>query len=201
MIARSGEFIEPRAPLTMNQKVRRGFDCPGCARPDATDGPLGTGKGTADLADWEQADLLVAMGINATPNAPRMITALSDAYRRGMRIVHVNPIVEAASRDTIVPHELLAMAGLDDYRGLELRMVTRRTQHPTEVHDQLRVDILAGRGVEELLTGAKRDGDLAVVAYGDLPDSFQQRHHRAPLDVVADRMPEDLTQRIPVTVV
>lgn len=70
---------------------------------------LGTGKGTCDIDDWNRADLLVVMAVNAASNAPRMLTALADAYRRGARIVHVNPMVEAASRRTIVPHEFVAM--------------------------------------------------------------------------------------------
>jgi molybdopterin-dependent oxidoreductase alpha subunit len=71
---------------------------------------LGTGKGTCDIEDWNAADLLVIFGVNAASNAPRMLTALADAYRRGAEIVHVNPLVEAASRRTIVPHEFAAMA-------------------------------------------------------------------------------------------
>jgi molybdopterin-dependent oxidoreductase alpha subunit len=50
------------------------------------------------------------MAVNAASNAPRMLTALADAHRRGAQIVHVNPLVEAASRRTIVPHEFVAMA-------------------------------------------------------------------------------------------
>ena len=38
-----------------------------------------------------------------------MLTALAEAYRRGARIVHVNPLIEAASRNTIVPHEIPSM--------------------------------------------------------------------------------------------
>ncbi|MET7638565.1 FdhF/YdeP family oxidoreductase [Streptomyces sp. NPDC005438] len=71
---------------------------------------LGTGKGTVDLKDWEMADALFVMGVNAASNAPRMLTALADAYRRGARIVHVNPMVEAAATRTIVPHEFTDMA-------------------------------------------------------------------------------------------
>ncbi|MDT4997988.1 MAG: hypothetical protein QOK12_93 [Mycobacterium sp.] len=71
---------------------------------------LGTGKGTCDLDDWEKADLLLVMGVNAASNAPRMLTSLAEAYRRGAQVVHVNPLIEAASRRTIVPHEILAMA-------------------------------------------------------------------------------------------
>ncbi|WP_431926010.1 FdhF/YdeP family oxidoreductase [Amycolatopsis tucumanensis] len=70
---------------------------------------LGTGKGTCDITDWDVADLLIVMGVNAASNAPRMLTSLAEAHRRGAQIVHVNPMVEAASRRTIVPHEFVAM--------------------------------------------------------------------------------------------
>ena len=71
---------------------------------------IGTGKGTCDIDDWEQADLLIVMAVNAASNAPRMLTALAEADRRGAQIVHVNPLIEAASRRTIVPHEFITMA-------------------------------------------------------------------------------------------
>ncbi|WP_078058457.1 FdhF/YdeP family oxidoreductase [Mycolicibacter icosiumassiliensis] len=71
---------------------------------------LGTGKGTVDLVDWEKTDLLVIMGVNAASNAPRMLTSLAEAYRRGAQIVHINPLIEAASTRTIVPHEFVDMA-------------------------------------------------------------------------------------------
>jgi molybdopterin-dependent oxidoreductase alpha subunit len=71
---------------------------------------LGTGKGTVDIQDWEHADLILLIGSNAASNAPRMLTALADACKRGAQVVHVNPIVEAASGRTIVPHDFMAMA-------------------------------------------------------------------------------------------
>ncbi|MFM9446991.1 FdhF/YdeP family oxidoreductase [Streptomyces acidiscabies] len=71
---------------------------------------LGTGKGTVDLKDWEATDALFIMGVNAASNAPRMLTALAEAYRRGAQIVHVNPLVEAAATRTIVPHDFTDMA-------------------------------------------------------------------------------------------
>ena len=70
----------------------------------------GDGEGTCDLDDWENADLLVVMGVNAASNAPRMLTSLAEAHRRGAQVVHINPLIEAASRRTIVPHEIVAMA-------------------------------------------------------------------------------------------
>ncbi|MFJ2826499.1 FdhF/YdeP family oxidoreductase [Streptomyces sp. NPDC087263] len=71
---------------------------------------LGTGKGTVDLKDWEATDALFIMGVNAASNAPRMLTALAEAYRRGAQIVHINPLVEAAATRTIVPHDFTGMA-------------------------------------------------------------------------------------------
>lgn len=71
---------------------------------------LGTGKGTADLVDWDRTDALFIMGVNAASNAPRMLTSLAEAHRRGAQIVHINPLVEPASRSTIVPHEFVDMA-------------------------------------------------------------------------------------------
>jgi molybdopterin-dependent oxidoreductase alpha subunit len=71
---------------------------------------IGTGKGTVDLHDWEQADAIWLMADNAATNAPRMLTWLAEADRRGAQLVHVNPLIEAASRRTIVPHEFVDMA-------------------------------------------------------------------------------------------
>ncbi|GAA1228812.1 FdhF/YdeP family oxidoreductase [Prauserella halophila] len=71
---------------------------------------LGTGKGTVDLHDWEKSDALFVLGVNAASNAPRMLTALAEAYDRGAEVVHVNPLVEAGSTRTIVPHEFADMA-------------------------------------------------------------------------------------------
>lgn len=71
---------------------------------------LATGKGTADLEDWESADALFVLGVNAASNAPRMLTSLAEAVDRGAQVVHVNPLREAAAGRTIVPHEFVDMA-------------------------------------------------------------------------------------------
>jgi molybdopterin-dependent oxidoreductase alpha subunit len=86
---------------------------------------LGTGKGTADLKDWETADALFIMGVNAASNAPRMLTALAEAHRRGAQIVHVNPLVEAAATSTIVPHEFMDMARFKATRTSTLNLQVR----------------------------------------------------------------------------
>jgi molybdopterin-dependent oxidoreductase alpha subunit len=86
---------------------------------------LGTGKGTCDLIDWQKTDCLIVMGVNAASNAPRMITSLAEAYRRGASIVHVNPLIEAAARRTIVPHDILRMATFQSTRTSTLNVQPR----------------------------------------------------------------------------
>jgi molybdopterin-dependent oxidoreductase alpha subunit len=71
---------------------------------------IGTGKGTVDLHDWAAADAIWLLGDNAATNAPRMLTWLAEADRRGAALIHINPLIEAASRRTIVPHEFVDMA-------------------------------------------------------------------------------------------
>ncbi|MEU1198105.1 FdhF/YdeP family oxidoreductase [Streptomyces sp. NPDC005813] len=86
---------------------------------------LGTGKGTVDLKDWETTDALFIMGVNAASNAPRMLTALAEAHRRGAQIVHINPLVEAAATRTIVPHDFLDMATFHSTRTSTLNIQPR----------------------------------------------------------------------------
>src|SRR5260370_40359260 len=50
------------------------------------------------------------MGDYSASTAARMITWLAEADGRGAQLVHINPLVEAASRRTIVPHEFVNMA-------------------------------------------------------------------------------------------
>ncbi|MGI8406248.1 MAG: FdhF/YdeP family oxidoreductase [Thermomicrobiales bacterium] len=71
---------------------------------------LGTGKGTVDLEDWEKADAIFLLGVNAASNGPRMLTYLAEASRRGAKVVHINPLIEAGATRTIVPHEIVDMA-------------------------------------------------------------------------------------------
>src|SRR3954451_11060239 len=122
---------------------------------------IGTGKGTVDLHDWEQADLIVVIGVNAASNAPRMLTALAEANRRGAQGVHVNPLVEAAARGTIIPHEVA-------------RMATFRSTATSTLNVQPRIggDLALLRGVAKaLLEAADDDGDA-------LDDAFLERHTR-----------------------
>jgi molybdopterin-dependent oxidoreductase alpha subunit len=118
---------------------------------DALTAALGTGKGTVDLRDWEQADAIWLMGDNAATNAPRMLTWLAEADRRGAALVHINPLIEAASRRTIVPHEMVDMA-------------TFRTTEVGTMNVQVRIggDMALMRGVAKAVFEAAA-GDPAVL--------------------------------------
>ncbi|MET7401274.1 FdhF/YdeP family oxidoreductase [Dactylosporangium sp. NPDC005572] len=120
---------------------------------------LGTGKGTVDLHDWEEADAIWVMGDNAASNAPRMLTWLAEAERRGAQLVHINPLREAASRRTIVPHEFADMA-------------TFRTTRIGTMSVQVRIggDLALLRGV------AKAVLETAAHEPGVLDQEFIDRH-------------------------
>ncbi len=71
---------------------------------------LGTGKGTVDLVDWQKSQCIFVIGVNAATNAPRMLSALADGVKEhGMKIVHINPLIEVAATTAITPHEILDM--------------------------------------------------------------------------------------------
>lgn len=112
---------------------------------------LGTGKGTVDLVDWEKADAIILIGVNAASNGPRMLTYLADAYRRGAAVVHVNPLVEAAATRTIVPHEIVDMA------------LFKATPTSTlNVQPRIGGDAALIRGVAKTLLEAARDDPTAI---------------------------------------
>jgi molybdopterin-dependent oxidoreductase alpha subunit len=128
---------------------------------------IGTGKGTVDLVDWEKTDCLIILGVNAASNAPRMLTSLAEAYRRGAQIVHVNPFIEAASRNTIVPHEIPSM------------MLFHPTRIGTlNIQPRIAGDMALMRGVaKHLLEASETDPDAIdwrfVERYTEGFDSYQ----------------------------
>jgi len=120
---------------------------------------LGSGKGTVDLDDWEAADAIWLMGDNAATNAPRMLTWLAEADRRGAALIHINPLIEAGARRTIVPHEFVDMA----------------TFHTTEVGTQS-VQVRIGGDLALLRGVAKAVFEAAGRDPGVLDHDFIERY-------------------------
>jgi formate dehydrogenase major subunit len=71
---------------------------------------IGIGKGTVTLEDFEQADAIFVIGQNPGTNAPRMMTELRNAARRGAAIVVFNPLRERALERFANPQDPVEMA-------------------------------------------------------------------------------------------
>ncbi len=112
---------------------------------------IGTNKGTVDLEDWDHADAIFLIGVNAASNAPRMLTSLAEASRRGAALVHINPLVEAAATRTIVPHDFTDMA--------RLRATSTSTLN---VQPRIGGDAALIRGVAKALLETARDEPGAI---------------------------------------
>jgi molybdopterin-dependent oxidoreductase alpha subunit len=70
---------------------------------------IGIGKGTVLLEDFDQAEAIFVMGQNPGTNAPRMMTSLRDASRRGVPIVAINPLRERALERFAAPQAPIEM--------------------------------------------------------------------------------------------
>ena len=55
---------------------------------------IGLGKASVKYDDYEKADVIMIMGQNPGTNAPRMLTPLEEAKRKGTKIIAVNPLHE-----------------------------------------------------------------------------------------------------------
>ena len=71
---------------------------------------IGVGKGTVVLDDFAHAEALFVMGQNPGTNAPRMMSQLVEARRRGIPIVAVNPMPERALIRFTEPQDAVQMA-------------------------------------------------------------------------------------------
>ena len=124
-------------------------------------------------------------------------------------LVLLSAVAAATSRLRLVAGPLISplrhpLASAKDLATLDRllrRLVAGLAQQAAQVDHHLLVDVLAlGMGEERALR-PDPDGHLAIVVDVDRADRVQQRGHRVPLDVVADRVLEDLAQRVAVAVV
>ena len=71
---------------------------------------IGIGKGTVVLDDFAHAEAIFVIGQNPGTNAPRMMTQLVEARKRGVPIVTVNPMPERALMRFTEPQDVVQMA-------------------------------------------------------------------------------------------
>ena len=120
---------------------------------------IGIGKGTVDLADFDEADLILVIGQNPGSNHPRMLTTLQAAARRGCKIVSINPLRERGLVRFKHPQEVSGIVG----RGTELADRFVRVKVGGDVA------LLKGVMKELLAIDAERDGEV-------LDRSFIEQH-------------------------
>lgn len=139
---------------------------------------LGTAKGTVALSDWDDADAIFLFGVNAASNAPRMLTSLAKASRRGAQLVHINPLVEAAATRTIVPHEVVSM-------------MTMRSTPTSSMNVQPRIggDLALVRGMAKALFEAAHHDPAALdqaflERFTDGVDRYRQVCEATPWDEI-----------------
>ncbi|HVY32975.1 MAG TPA: FdhF/YdeP family oxidoreductase [Caulobacteraceae bacterium] len=71
---------------------------------------VGFGKGTVSLDDFDQCDLIIAMGHNPGTNHPRMMGTLHECSRRGAKILVFNPLKERSLERFADPQDPIEMA-------------------------------------------------------------------------------------------
>ncbi len=72
---------------------------------------IGSGKGTVQLSDFEEADCILVIGQNPGTNHPRMLSALESAAKNGCQIISVNPLRERGLESFAHPQNPLALLG------------------------------------------------------------------------------------------
>jgi molybdopterin-dependent oxidoreductase alpha subunit len=70
---------------------------------------IGVGKGTVKLDDFNKADAVFIIGQNPGTNHPRMLTALLEAKRHGVKVVNINPLPETGMKRFKHPQEVFSM--------------------------------------------------------------------------------------------
>lgn len=67
---------------------------------------IGTGKGTVQISDFIEAQVIFLIGHNPSTNHPRMLSTLREARLKGAKIVVINPLLEPGLLSFRHPQEL-----------------------------------------------------------------------------------------------
>lgn len=72
---------------------------------------IGIGKGTVQIDDFLEAELIFLIGHNPATNHPRMLSTLRDAREKGAKIVVINPLIEPGLKKFRHPQKINDMVG------------------------------------------------------------------------------------------
>lgn len=73
---------------------------------------IGIGKGTVELDDFDECDLVICIGHNPGTNHPRMLGTLREVAKRGAKIVAINPLRERGLERFTSPQSPIEMLSL-----------------------------------------------------------------------------------------
>lgn len=129
---------------------------------------IGVGKGTVILEDFAHAEAIFVMGHNSGTNAPRMMTALVEARKRGVPIVVVNPMPERAFIRFTEPQDIVQMATFGS------------TPIASEfVHIRIGGDLALLKGIMKVIFEREAQGEKII-------DQDFIRQHTVGMDAVRD---------------
>ncbi|WP_368517290.1 FdhF/YdeP family oxidoreductase [Rhizobium sp.] len=135
---------------------------------------IGVGKGTVELSDFEECDLIISIGHNPGTNHPRMMSTLHECSRRGVPILVFNPLRERALERFAAPQN-------------PVEMVTLSSTPIASAYHQVKAggDLALLKGIIKILF--ERDAaDLAAGGSGVLDWEFVERHTLGVDDLRAD---------------
>ncbi|WP_330959789.1 FdhF/YdeP family oxidoreductase [Photobacterium sp. 53610] len=129
---------------------------------------IGIGKGTVSLADFDDCELIIAIGHNPGTNHPRMMGTLHEASRRGVPIIVFNPLRERALERFADPQNMVEMA-------------TYRSTRIASSYFQVRAggDAAALKGIMKALLEMEADS-------GDVLDKDFIQQHTNGFDALAE---------------
>lgn len=83
---------------------------------------VGIGKGSVTLNDFNKAEVIMIMGQNPGTNHPRMLIALEEAKRHGVKIITANPLPEAGLMNFKNPQGISLINGGTELTDLFLQV-------------------------------------------------------------------------------
>ncbi|MER8462091.1 FdhF/YdeP family oxidoreductase [Mesorhizobium sp. M1409] len=121
---------------------------------------IGVGKGTVELSDFDECDLIISIGHNPGTNHPRMMTTLHDCSRRGVPILVFNPLKERALERFAAPQN-------------PVEMVTLTSTPIASAYHQVKAggDLALLKGIIKLVV-ERDEADLAAGGDGHLDRDF-----------------------------
>ncbi|MEO8071961.1 MAG: FdhF/YdeP family oxidoreductase [Acidobacteriota bacterium] len=129
---------------------------------------IGLGKASIRLEDLEDTDLIIIIGQNPGTCAPRMMSSLEEAKKKGAKIIAVNPLPEAGLMNFVNPNPQHYKNPLN----YPLAMLGLKTTHLADLYLPIRIggDMAFLKGVMKLLLEKERAAPNSVFDHQFIDD-------------------------------